>query len=323
MLRSLSANGASAFPPRPSEHARSNDRSPAALGAGVAFGLAVGPGEARMALDALDSIAAFYPLASRWILDDCTKDGTYEALSQWVETRGGTLRRNPEPRGYRGIARSYYSLLRTIATEEPGLEMVIKIDPDTVLLGGDLLTRIRERFAAQGPGMVGAYRVGAGGHRRVFGHIRRNMLVDLLLPIGPHKTWRAVRVGLPYWARYLRRARRHGYVFGEHVLGALAAVHMSTVRALLAAGFLDVPASFRALTVQMDVLLGLGIRAVGHQLIDLDGPPPAAASVWLQFLPPVPLSAETLLERRLLAVHPVKSTPDGEAMREVFRKHRA
>ena len=294
----------------------------AANSVGVAFGMAVGPGEGRMALDTLESVATFFPSASRWILDDCTFDGTYELLTHWIASNGGHLLRNTVPRGYRGIARSFYSLLATIAREEPAIEMAIKIDPDTCLLGGDLLARIRLRFAEHGPGIVGAYRVGAGGRPRVFGHIKRNMLVDLLLPIGPHKTWRSLRVGVPYWARYLPSARRNGYVFGEHVLGALAAIHGTTLRALLNCGFFDVPPSFRALTVQMDVLLGLGVRSVGHNLIDLDSAPPAPASVWLQFLPPVPVSAESLVESGILAVHPVKGTPEGNAMRAVFQRYR-
>lgn len=290
--------------------------------AGVAFGMAVGPGEGRIAIDTLDSVATFFPHASRWILDDCTTDGTYEALEAWVAVHGGRLLRNDTPRGYRGIARSFFSLLATIAREEPTVEMAIKIDPDTCLLGGNLLERIRARFAAAGPGVVGAYRIGAGGRTRVFGRIRRNMLVDLLAPVGPHKTWKAIRVGLPYWARYLRPAKRNGYVFGEHVLGALAAIHGDTLRALVESGFLDVPANFRALTVQMDVLLGLGVRAIGHKLTDLNGAPPEAPSVWLQFLPPVPIDAATLIAHGMLAVHPVKATPDGEAMRECFRQRR-
>ncbi|GEM_PF-1771401 len=296
-------------------------RAPVRSHTGVAFGMAVGPGEGPMALDALESLATYYPDASRWVLDDCTSDGTYDALREWISRHGGHLLRNARPGGYRGIARSYFALLREIARAEPRVEMVIKIDPDTCLLGGDLLGRFRARFAAQGPGMVGAYRVGAGGRPRVFGHIRRNMLLDLLLPIGPHKTWRALRVGFPYWARYLRAARRSRYVFGEHVLGALAAIHGDTLQALVRSGFLTVPPRFRALTVQMDVLLGIGVRAVGHTLIDLDEAS-RPASVWLQFLPPVPLTATTILERGYMAVHPVKATPEGTIMREVFRRRR-
>jgi hypothetical protein len=289
-------------------------------GSGVAFAMTVGPGEGRIALDTLESVATFFPGASRWLLDDHTSDGTYPMLQQWVATHGGHLLRNPKHRGYRGIAKSSFGLLETIARQEPAVEMAIKIDPDTCLLGGDLLERIRARFEQCGPGIVGAFRLGAGGRPRVWGHIRRNMLIDFL-PVGPHKTWRAVRVGWPYWTRYIPAAQRHGYVWGEHVLGALAAIHGDTLRALAASQFLAVPEGFRALTVQMDVLLGLGVRALGHRLIDLDEGA-AAASVWLQFLPPVPVDADALLARGMLAVHPVKATPEGDAMREVFARHR-
>ena len=288
----------------------------------VIFGMAVGPREGAMAVDTLNSLATYYPFAVPWILDDCTNDGTYEMLREWTDAHGGRLLRNATPHGYRGITRSYYRLLATIATDEPMVDMVIKIDPDTCLLAEGLIERFRDRFAAAGPGIVGAYRIGAGGHRRVWGHIRRNMLIDLLLPVGPHKTWRAVRVGAPFWARYIRAARLNGYVLGEHVLGALAAIHGDTLRALARAGYLSVPEDFRALTVQMDVLLGIGTRAVGHSLIDIDDEPPARSCVWLQFLPPIPLDAEALLERGFLAVHPVKGTSAGDAMRSVFRQRR-
>jgi hypothetical protein len=147
------------------------------------------------------------------------------------------------------------------------------------------------------------------------------MLLDLL-PLGLHKDRRSVRVGWPFWARYLPAARRHGYSMGEHVLGALSAVHGDTLRALHDAAFLDaIPDPYRALTVEEDVLLGLGTKAVGHDLIDITVSPDQAR-VWIQFRPPVPLDAGTLLERGMLAVHPVKGTPDGNAMRQAFRAAR-
>jgi hypothetical protein len=180
---------------------------------------------------------------------------------------------------------------------------------------------IRDRFATVGPGIVGAYRIGASGGPRTFGHLRRNMLLDLL-PLGLHKDRRSIRVGWPFWARHLGGARRRGYQLGEHVLGAFSAIHGATCRALADAGFLHaIPDDYRALTVEEDVLLGLGTKAVGHQLIDITTDP-LAPRVWIQFRPPVPHDARTLLERDILAVHPVKGTPEGLAMRAAFRTAR-
>src|SRR6185312_7140816 len=128
-------------------------------------------------------------------------------------------------------------------------EFVIKVDPDTCLIAPGVVDLMRHRFAAVGPGIVGAYRIGANGGRRTFTRLRRNMLLDLL-PVGLHKDRRSMRFGLPFWTPYLAAARRHGYEMGEHVLGALSGIHGETVRALADSGFLHaLPDDYRALTV--------------------------------------------------------------------------
>jgi hypothetical protein len=288
----------------------------------VIFVMVVGPGEGKIAVDSLDSIAAFERDAEAWVLDDCTLDGTYDTLVRWsADHPRSRILRNPEPRGYRGIARSMFSLLSAIAAEPivPGL--VIKIDPDTCVIGSGVVDLIRRRLAAEGPGIVGAYRVAANGSAREFGRIRRNMILDLL-PIGIHKDRHSIRVGRPFWARYLAAARRNGYHFGEHVLGALSGIHGATIRALGAAGYFEsLPADYRALTVEEDVLLGLAAKAVGHQLLDINVDP-ANPDVWIQFRPPLPIDAAQLLQRGIRAVHPVKLSPEGEAMRAEFKLRR-
>jgi hypothetical protein len=290
--------------------------------ASTVFLMVVGPGEGALATDTLESIAAYEPSAGVYMLDDCTSDGTHAALTKWAAQHPGVrVLRNPSPRGYRGIATSVFSLLERIAQEPRLPELVIKVDPDTCIIAPGVADLMRRRFAAAGPGIVGPYRVGANGGARTFTRLRRNMLLDLL-PLGVHKDRRSIRVGLPFWAPYVRRARRHGYAMGEHVLGALSGMHGETLRAIHDSGFLsEIPDGYRALTVEEDVLLGLATKAVGHQLIDI-APDPRDAQVWIQFRPPIPQTATTLLERRMLAVHPVKASPEGEAMRAVFRAKR-
>jgi hypothetical protein len=289
----------------------------------VIFVMVVGPGEGRIATDSLDSIAAFEPDAEAWVLDDCTSDGTYDTLARWSGAhRRSRILRNPEPRGYRGIARSAFFMLSTIAAESIAPGLVIKIDPDTCIIGPGLVDLMRRRMASTGPGIVGAYRIAANGAARAFGRIRRNMLLDLI-PVGLHKDRNTIRFGRPFWAPYLNRARQHGYQFGEHVLGGLSGIHGTTLRALQEAGFLDaLPDDYRALTVEEDVLLGLGTKAVGHQLTDINVDP-AHPDVWIQFRPPVPIDADQLLQRGVRAVHPVKLSPEGEAMRAEFRIRRS
>jgi len=287
--------------------------------ASTLFFMVVGPDEGVLAADTLDSIMACEPASDIWMLDDCTTDGTYELLNQWAAAHPGTrVLRNPTRRGYRGIATSVFSLLEAIAQQPPVPDLIIKVDPDTFLIATGTVDLMRRRFAEVGPGIVGPYRIGANGGARTFGRLRRNMLLDLL-PLGVHKDRHSVRVGFPFWAGYLSAARRHGYEMGEHVLGALSGMHGDTLRAIHDSGFLAaIPDPYRALTVEEDVLLGLATKSVGHQLIDITHDP-AEARVWIQFRPPIPQTASALLERHMLAVHPLKASAEGEAMRAALR----
>ena len=61
-------------------------------------------------------------------------------------------------------------------------------------------------------------------------------------------------------------------------------------------------------------MLGLGVKAIGHQLTDINADP-ANPDVWIQFRPPVPIGADELIRRGIRAVHPVKKSADGRAMR--------
>jgi hypothetical protein len=283
------------------------------------FVMVVGPGEAEIALDSLDRIAEFEPEAACWVLDDCTSDGTYDALVEWGRSHPQSrILRNPAPRGYRGIARSTFEVFSEIAALPVVPGLIVKIDPDTCLIGPGVTKLMRDRLARTGPGIVGAYRMSPSGAPREFGRLRRNMLLDLM-PVGLHKDWLTLRFGRPFWTRYVGAAQRNGYEFGEHVLGALSGVHGATLVALRDAGFLAMPADYRALTVFEDVLLGLGAKAVGHQLLDINTDP-LQPDVWIQFRPPVPIGAGELLRRGIRAVHPVKMSPEGRAIRKATRE---
>jgi hypothetical protein len=288
----------------------------------VVFVMVVGPGESEIAVDSLRRIALYEPEADVWVVDDCTRDGTYDALVEWGRGHPRSrILRNPENRGYRGIARSVFGVLSEIAAEPEVPGLVVKIDPDTCLIAPGVCDLMRARLAAGGSGIVGAYRLSPTGAVREFGRIGRNLLLDLL-PVGLHKDRQSVRVGRPYWAPFVARARRNGYEFGEHVLGALSGLDGATLRGLRDAGFLAIPDDYRALTVEEDVLLGLGAKAIGHQLIDINADP-ANPDVWIQFRPPIPLTGDELVRRGIRAVHPVKMSTEGRTMRTSFGHGRA
>ena len=47
--------------------------------------MTVAEGEAAMAIDSLEALRSFYPDADLWLLDDCSTDGTGEAVLAVVE----------------------------------------------------------------------------------------------------------------------------------------------------------------------------------------------------------------------------------------------
>jgi glycosyltransferase involved in cell wall biosynthesis len=105
----------------------------------IAFAMVVGPGEAEMAIDTLESILHFYPDVALWIRDDRSSDGTWEALEKWAEGKPVHLSRNPVAQGYYGIAKSCCDLLLAILQSGTTPEIVIKVDPDAVFLNRGLV----------------------------------------------------------------------------------------------------------------------------------------------------------------------------------------
>jgi alpha-glucuronidase len=68
------------------------------------------------------------------------------------------------------------------------------------------------------------------------------------------------------------------------------------------------------------LLVSIGVKAVGHALIDINDPVSCGIQTWLQYPPPFPLSAQEVVARRYLAIHPVKNTPEGRALRAELRR---
>jgi hypothetical protein len=134
-----------------------------------------------------------------------------------------------------------------------------------------------------------------------------------------HNT-KQLRVGLPFYTRYLFRALRYNYKLGQHVLAAFYILHGDTVRALKENGFwAAMPDDGSRLVKSDDPLLSLGACAVGHKLIELNDTSTADVQTWIQFRPPIPLSAKEIVDRHLIAIHPVKADKDGTRLRAELR----
>jgi hypothetical protein len=63
----------------------------------------------------------------------------------------------------------------------------------------------------------------------------------------------------------------------------------------------------------------MGTKAVGHALIDINDPASGDVRTWLQYAPPIPWSAQEIVEKNYLAIHPVKNSPEGRKLRTELR----
>ena len=284
----------------------------------LAFAMTIGPGEAEMAIDNLEAIEALYPDAVTWVRDDRTSDGTWERLQGWSAGKRVALSRNAQRNGFHGLAKTVAELLMEVAAAEP--ELVIKIDPDTILLRRGLDQLFRERFSKYGKGICGSYRVSASGARRKFHNHGAQVVLDML-PIGPKKRQRTLRVGPVGYFGYLMQALARGYRPGEHVQGGLYAIEGSILERLATSGYLNSLVAGRSgMVYAEDVLLTLGVKAVGGTISSANESA-AGAPTHIQASRPLQLSHDRLHDARLLAVHPVKGV--DSALRSVLRDIRS
>jgi hypothetical protein len=276
--------------------------------------MTVAEGEAAMAIDTLESVRAFYPSADFWLLDDHSTDGTAERVGVWAQDHGASFARNEVRRGYYGNAHSIFRLMRQVATSGRVYRWVLKLDPDTRLVQPGLAQLLAARFGAEGPGIVGSCWHAPDGRRRRT--LKKHWLALLdMMPVGLHRDRRRLRVGWPFFAPWVLRGLIRGHLPGWHSLGALYAINGSLVQDLEGQGYWSaIPDDFRAILHSEDLLVSLGVAAVGGRLIDIN--PSGQTPTWLQYRPPLPVSAEQIVERGILVVHPVKGTPIGDAMRE-------
>ncbi len=287
-------------------------RSNAFAGSGIetliVFVMLVGPGEAAMAIDSLTWALRLYPKTIAWVREDKTSDGTFERLDKFARSYDDRvfLESNPTPQGYSGIATSMFRLYESLITHFPKLEMAIQLDPDACILREGIVELARERFAIHGPGMIGSYMIAPWGEARNHRSWRNRFLRDML-PVGTDMNTKRLRVGLPFYLRYLFRAFKNNYKLGHHVLAAFYILHGDTIRALQANGFWAAMPEAGSRQIKLDdPLLSLGTLAVGHKLIEINDTSAGNVQTWIQFRPPIPLSAKEIIDRRLIAIHPVK-----------------
>jgi hypothetical protein len=288
----------------------------------LSFVMLVGPGEAEMAIDSLSHALRLYPNSRACVRDDATRDGTFEALQAFAAAHASRvcLFRNAHAQGYFGMAHSLFSLYEHAWRAHPEVEICVKLDPDACILRPGLDALARQRFAKFGPGVLGSYRISPSGGKRDHSMHARTIAKDFRL-LGRDFATGRLRFGVPFYARYFVRALGHGYIPGHSVLGGMYILHGDTLRGAGKAGFWSaIPEDVCCYTKSEDVLVSMGVKAVGHALIDINDYASGHLETWLQYAPPFPWPAQAVVEKGYLAIHPVKNSPEGRELRAELRR---
>jgi hypothetical protein len=139
--------------------------------------------------------------------------------------------------------------------------ILIRLDTDALIAGSDFESKAVCCFTAdERLGSLGSFRVGydtVGIRNRNWA--KRRILVYVFL-----RAWRHPRAGMTV-VKHLVRARKHGYKFGESIMGGAAVYRREAVEALDDQGLLGC-SDLAAIGVHEDHLFGLCLFSAGYRL---------------------------------------------------------
>lgn len=270
----------------------------------LVFVMAVAQGEWTGVSDLLDSLHVY--LDCDWqvvAVDDATQDNTHERLLDagcWV------VRNSVRETLYgldRTLRRGFNEAVRLFDTP-----IVMKIDPDALLINPGLIEKLRAGFSSHPRcGLLGTYRVDWDGTFRNLSYWRERM------------ARRRADLG-----RVLHRALANGYHLGEGVQGGCYALRAKTLEKIREHGWLHGndgyhPATTKGQQIAEDSLITLLVYAAGYEAVDFGGPGQPFA-LWDVGLPMPP---EELVGQGRLVAHAVKyRDPESLAARDYFRARR-
>lgn len=278
----------------------------------AAIVLPVGPGK-ETALDTLESITWYCREPHLVvIINDCTRDGTYEALASQKRLNWHLLR-NVRPMGRYRLVHSLSSAYHFVLSESRS-QLVLRLDQDALIIKpgiiSDALAYMRDNPSI---GLFGVYERDYNRPRSFESH--RKLITREL-------RWPRRLLGLqPSWASVLRLAERQGYQRGSNVFGGAYFVTRPCIDAMRQLGALDVPYHWHSRLME-DVYFSIATVAAGFKLGHFAAPHGPLCLEWQG----LPYPAKDLVESHYKVVHSVdkgKNTrPEangGKTAREVFK----
>jgi hypothetical protein len=292
-------------------------RSFAARAMDVAVVVPVGPGapEEARAEDVVASVRRYEPDVPVLLVDDAG-GALRPPLAALVRTAPGAAivapghRRRHATLGGLGAV-MLFALGWAWTQLDP--DVVVKLDTDALVIApfaAAIADAVRRR---PGGGIFGAFDRTSNGEPRDF---------------SPHHA--CIRRALSRWhlSRAARRRRGHiraalaaGYRSGEHCLGGAYAVSRALLARMATAGAFDDGPLWRGTRFAEDVVMGLYARALGLDLVNLNGEGEPFGVKWLGLADTPP----RLVERGFAIIHSVKGDRRfaEAAVRAYFRRRRA
>jgi glycosyltransferase involved in cell wall biosynthesis len=275
----------------------------------------IGPGK-ETALDTIESVAHYCPEPHELVLiDDCTQDGAFEALTAARKPNWHVLR-NPRHMGRLRLVHSLCTAFRWVL-QQTRCELVLRLDQDALLIHSGVLSDARD-YASNHPavGLFGVYECDYDRPRSYDVH-RRCMTREI-------RWWRLWLGRAPSWAPLLEAAERQGYKRGDNVFGGAYFVTRACLEGMRDIGALDVPYDWHSRLME-DVYFSMAAVAAGFRLGHFAAPNGPLCLEWEG----LPYPAKLLSESHFKLVHSVdkgkntdREANSGASAREIFRKIR-
>jgi len=282
----------------------------------VAVVVPVGPGKEEV-LDTLQSVEFFCPEPHVvFVVDDQTKDGTYEALMDAKRSHWHVFR-NKHPHGIQRLVHSLcFAFEQVIARTE--CKLILRLDQDALIIKPGLFPEALA-YMNNNPsvGLFGVYEVDYNRGRNFESHKR---LFDR------EAAWFRPLIGRqPSWRNYLRIAESKGYKRGDNVFGGAYFVTRECIEAAMKMGALNVPWHWHS-KMQEDIYFSMIAVAAGFRMGHFAAPEGPLCMEWRG----LPYPATALAASKYKLVHSVDKGPNtgptengGKTAREVFRDLRA
>lgn len=281
----------------------------------VALIIPVGPGKDTV-LDTLASIECYCPEPHIVVLvDDCTQDGTYEALCAKRRSNWHILR-NDRPMGVWRLVHSLCLAYRFILSDTD-CNLVLRLDQDALLIGSGVISDAID-YISLNPA-VGLFGVYAHDYNRPRSFNMHESQIKKELG------WPRKLLGLaPSWANLLATAERRGYQRGDNVFGGAYFVTRQCLDGMRKLGALDIPYRWHSRLME-DVYYSMAAVAAGFKLGHFGAPEGPLCLEWRG----LPLPAEDMVGTGYKVVHSVdkgkntdRASNGGKTAREVFRSVR-